>query len=487
MQATPIDTLLKSPIIWKNWSVDATVRRVLGSLQSNILKGHGREHTRNLFWGFAGADGEKLRAVVRRIGREMPSALDQLQAAEHFKKTGESGGPVLCLFLRPGGYTALGAEDCAPGSVSDPHKDDRKAYVAGMQARGPDAALNIHDPVLSEWESEFQGAIDAMLLVAGTTAAEADLVAKRWIKRLVNAGASLLHDEIGSAIKRRVAGNPEGVEHFGYVDGRSQPLFLAEDVAREPGAAWDPAFPPSQFLIQDPGDDEPTSLGSFFVFRKLEQNVRDFKAQEDALAVSLGLKGGPFEDRAGALLVGRFEDGSPVVLDPLPTDMAPVNDFNYRSDEQGQRCPFAAHIRKVNPRGESPLHIAQDFNAATTVRQERGHIMARRGITYGTRTFDEAANDFTDEPTGGVGLLFMAYMASLENQFEFTQGTWANNADFVAAATGIDPVIGQGSSVAVDIPDGWGGGSASLDFGRFVTMKGGEYFFAPSRDFLKAV
>lgn len=481
MQASSIDKLLKSPIIWKNWSVDSTVRRVLGSLQANIVKGHGREHTHNLFWTFAGADRESLRAVVRRIGREMPSALDQLQAAEHFKKTGESGGPVICLLLRPGGYAALGAPE------SSPDADDHQAYAAGMQARGPGAASNIHDPDLSDWDAGFQGPIDAMLLVAGTTPAEADLVAKRWTKRLTTAGATLLHDEVGSAIKRRVAGNPEGVEHFGYVDGRSQPLFLAEDVAREPGAHWDPAFPPSQFLIPDPGHDDPTSLGSFFVFRKLEQNVKDFKKQEDALSASLGLDTGPFKDRAGALLVGRFEDGSPVVLDPLPTDMAPVNDFNYRSDEQGERCPFAAHIRKVNPRGESPFHIAKSFEVATTTRQERGHIMARRGITYGERKFDEDANDFTDEPTGGVGLLFMAYMASLENQFEFTQVSWANNANFVAAGTGIDPVIGQGSSVAVTIPDGWGCGSASLDFGRFVTMKGGEYFFAPSRDFLKAV
>lgn len=483
MQAPPIDKLLESPIIWKTWPVDSTVRRVLGSLQANIVKGHGREHTHNLFWQFAGADPEALRAVVRRIGREMPSALDQLQAAEHFKKTGESGGPVLGLFLRPGGYAALGTAGSAPDPAEHP------AYVAGMQSRGPDATLSppINDPALSQWEADFQGTIDAMLLVAGTTVAEADLVANRWKKRLTNAGATLLHDEVGVAIKRKVAGDFEGVEHFGYVDGRSQPLFLAEDVAREPGAHWDPSFPPSQFLIQDPGHDDPTALGSFFVFRKLEQNVKDFKAQEDALAVSLGLKGGPFEDRAGALLVGRFEDGSPVVLDPLPTDMPPVNDFNYRSDEQGQRCPFAAHIRKVNPRGESPFHIAKSFNVATTTRQERGHIMARRGITYGERTFDEAKNDFTDEPTGGVGLLFMAYMASLENQFEFTQATWANNANFVAAGTGLDPVIGQGASVTVTVPDGWGGGSASLDFGRFVTMKGGEYFFAPSRDFLKAV
>lgn len=483
MQATPVEELLKKPIIWKNWQVDSTVRKVLSGMQANILKGHGREHTRNLFWSFQAADEDDLRSAVRRIGRNMPSALNQLQATETFKKTGESGGPVLCLFLRPGGYAALGAADAGPNAADHP------AYAAGLPARGSDPAVQppIHDPDVAQWDAGYQGQIDAMLLVADTTAAKAATVATLWTQRLVAAGAQLLHDEAGSAIKREVAGAMEGVEHFGYVDGRSQPLFLAEDVAREAGAHWDPAFPPAQFLITDPGDDEETSLGSFFVYRKLEQNVQEFKAQEDALAVSLGLSGGPFEERAGALLVGRFEDGSPVVLDPLATDMPPVNDFDYRSDELGQRCPFAAHIRKVNPRGESPFHIASSFGVATTVRQERGHIMARRGITYGTRTFDEAANDFTDEPTGGVGLLFMAYMSSLEDQFEFTQATWANNADFVAAGTGVDPVIGQGPRAAVNVPDGWSGANAPLSFGEFVTMKGGEYFFAPSRNFLKAV
>jgi Dyp-type peroxidase family len=483
MQPTPIDDLLAKPIIWKNWSVDSNVRKVLSGLQANILKGHGREHTRNLFWNLQGADTDALRTVVRRLGRAMPSALDQLQAAEQFKRTGESGGPVICLFLRPGGYAALGAADLSPSAA------DHVAYAAGMPARGSDATLDppINDPGVDQWDEGYQGDIDAMLLVAGTTAEEADLVAQRWRQRFASAGAELLHDEAGRAIKRKVAGRFEGVEHFGYVDGRSQPLFLAEDVAGESGAHWDPAFPPSQFLVPDPGDDQPTSFGSFFVYRKLEQDVAGFKDQEDSLAASLGLTGGPFEERAGALLVGRFEDGSPVVLDPLPTDMPPVNDFDYRSDEEGSRCPFAAHIRKVNPRGESPLHIAQAFNVATTVRQERGHIMARRGITYGARTFDEDANDFTDVPTGGVGLLFMAYMASVERQFEFTQASWANNPAFVAAGTGVDPVIGQGPRVPVDVPDGWSGASAALTFGDFVTLKGGQYFFAPSRDFLKAV
>jgi deferrochelatase/peroxidase EfeB len=305
-----------------------------------------------MFWSFQGANQQALRAAVRRIGRAMPSALDQLQAAEAFKATGETGGPVLCFFLRPTGYAALDAADNAP---TDP------AFVAGMQTRGPENAINppINDPPLNQWQTEFRSPIDAMLLVAADSEEGGDEVADQWKARLMAAGASLIGVENGLAIKRKVAEKFEGVEHFGYVDGRSQPLFLAEDVEREARSHWDPAFPPSQFLVNDPGDDEPTSFGSFFVFRKLEQNVKGFHDQEDALGAALTLAAGPFKDRPGALLVGRFEDGSPVVLDPLPTDMPPVNDFDYRSDEQGSRCPFLAHIRKTNPRGESPFHLEQ--------------------------------------------------------------------------------------------------------------------------------
>ena len=483
MRSTPIDELLKRPIAWKSWQSDRTVRQLLASLQANIVKGHGREHTRNLFWNFQNADQAALRATVRRIARAMPSALDQLQATETFKATGRSGGPVVCFFLRPGGYAALGVTDKAP--VQAPDGTPHQAFTNGMQVRGIDPTLKINDPQVSQWEPPFQGQIDAMLLVADEED-QVEAVADRWKNRLIAAGATLLGSVDGMAIKRKVAEKFEGVEHFGYVDGRSQPLFLAEDVEREARSHWDPAFPPSQFLVKDPGDDEPTSFGSFFVFRKLEQNVQGFKQQEQALASALNLANGPFQDRPGALLVGRFEDGSPVVLDPLPTDMPPINDFDFRSDEQGNRCPFIAHIRKTNPRGESPLHLAKDLGFASTVRQERSHIMARRGITYGERTYNEVSNDFDEVPTGGVGLLFMAYMASLENQFEFTQATWANNENFVTGSVGVDPVIGQGPGAAVTIKDGWGGTEATnFSLGRFVTMKGGEYFFAPSLEVLR--
>ncbi len=114
MPSTPINELLQRPIAWKSWQTDSTVRRLLSSLQANIVKGHGREHTRNLFWSFQGADHHELRAAVRRLAKSMPSALDQLQATETFKATGQSGGPIHCFFLRPGGYAALDATGKAP-------------------------------------------------------------------------------------------------------------------------------------------------------------------------------------------------------------------------------------------------------------------------------------------------------------------------------------------------------------------------------------
>ena len=84
----------------------------------------------------------------------------------------------------------------------------------------------------------------------------------------------------------------DGIEHFGYVDGRSQPLFLKDEVDKEPREHWDPAFPLSNVLVADPlAADPDRHFGSYFVFRKLEQNVRAFKEIEQELADDLGLDG----------------------------------------------------------------------------------------------------------------------------------------------------------------------------------------------------
>jgi hypothetical protein len=106
--------------------------------------------------------------------------------------------------------------------------------------------------------------------------------------------------------------------------------------------------------------------------------------------------------------------------------------------------------------------------------------MARRGITYGRR---ESIFDPEDEPTGDVGLLFMAYQQDIGLQFEFTQASWANSEDFIGRDTGRDPIIGQNTVSVLHHNRDWdnpAAGKFDKGFGGFVTLKGGEYFFAPA-------
>lgn len=483
-------TLLDTPITWKNSAKDPDVRAFLQDLQANILKGHGRHHTGHMFLSFAGMADADVADVVRNLGHKCTSALHQLRNNRR-EPPHVDGGPVRCLLLSATGYKALGDHAKLPPG---------DAFAAGMGQRG-----NIlGDPPRTAWNPVgWRGQRpDAMFLLADADpdSVEADLeAAEGWLN---GTGVKILVVERGLQQTRNFRPDtPEGVEHFGYVDGRSQPLFLTEDIALEAKTLWDPVFKPSQFIVADPNGQSGLSAGSYFVFRKLEQNVRGFNAAEDALGRQLfGKNASPgLLDRAGAMVVGRFEDGTPLVLSPEGVAEPVTNDFTYAVDPDGAKCPFHAHIRKVNPRGDIERITGSADPAPGRIR-----IMARRGITYGPlRPHNADGSEFADkdhEPEKDVGLLFMAYMASVENQFEFTQQSWANCPGFVGninpakphPPTGIDPIIGQSANNSDrdhTYLDGWTDGSQAekLHFAQFVTMQGGEYFFAPSLSFLRGV
>lgn len=468
---------LNDALRWKTATPEEAA--VLDALQGNILKGHGRRCTRHLFLKFS-ADQAKARKFLRDIEPFVVSAGDQLRQAETFKATGQSGGPFVAVLLSAEGYTALGFDAGAPtaGAAGE-------AFAQGMRARRDLLA----DPAQAALDPGYQGAIHAMILLAGDpdgpdaweSTATDNLETK--ILNIKDDAAEVVASERGRAIFN-AAGN--GLEHFGYVDGRSQPLLLVEDVEHEISPAgggagtgpddWNPRFPLSQVLVKDPGSPGPEAFGSYFVFRKLEQNVKAFKAAEDALGDKLGNG-----ELAGSMIVGRWEDGSAVELTGVGGLPPPItNNFNYDKDPDGVRCPLHGHIRKTNPRG-------QTVELGGTVEFERSHLMARRGITYGKRS---SVVDPADEPQAGVGLLFMAYQADLSNQFEFTQASWANNPDFIRGGVGRDPIIGQGGVSVLHNPNKWddaAAGTQDAEFGGFVTLKGGEYFFAPSKPTLASL
>jgi Dyp-type peroxidase family len=477
-----LETILANPIDWRKAATDDVLRAFLQDLQANILKGHGRFNTAHVFLSFDGMAPAAVAEIIRAIGSHCTSAYKQLLTNKKLPPYLD-GGVVRCFFLSARGYNALG------GLAQLPPGD---AFAAGMASRHE----VLTDPDRTDWNvvGWRDAPPSAMILVAAADvdAVTADLEAiEGWLN---GTGVQITVIERGLQQTRqfRQGERPEGVEHFGYVDGRSQPLVLSDDVAAEPHVNWRSAFPPSQFIVPDPNGRNGVAAGSYFVFRKLEQDVRGFNEAEDALGKSLFGDNATEDqlDRAGAMVVGRFEDGTALVLSATGLKQSVPNDFTYASDPNGLKCPFHAHIRKTNPRGD----VQNQFNLPDE-NGDRAPIMIRRGITYGAkRPMSADGSEFDDageEPQHNSGLLFMAYMASLEAQFEFTQKSWANNSDFVRPATGIDPVIGQSSNQSQHThiyQDGWFNGAAQeFSFQNFVHMQGGEYFFAPSLSFLRGV
>lgn len=154
-----------------------------------------------------------------------------------------------------------------------------------------------------------------------------------------------------------------GIEHFGYVDGRSQPLALVEQLVEEKEkhggtSQWDPEIPLAQLLVKCPGGNLDVSMGSYFVFRKLDQNVLAFKNREEELerqfTEDFGVPANQIHERLGATVVGGFENGTPVTMfgteqSPIPKGPIGVpNDFDYSSDPLG---PLGSRVDRVSSAG----------------------------------------------------------------------------------------------------------------------------------------
>lgn len=475
-----------------------TYQNMLQNLQGNILKGHGRNFSVHIFLQFK-AEARMVRDWVRDFSANyVTSAHRQLKEADEFRTHGVPGGLFGSFFLSARGYEALGysRKDILNRFLEQPailgeHVVVNIKFVDGMAA----AQHELNDPDPITWEAVYQnGQIKAMILLADD---DEDFLL-RQTRRLIDAAeviATVLTVERGRVMRNH---RGERIEHFGYVDGRSQPLFLTHDLdsERREGSVqrWDPSAPLDLILVADPYvASEEDCFGSYLVFRKLEQNVRGFHEREEQLAQWLGLKGSAVH-KAGALLMGRFRDGTPLTsfgVDGLHEGVP--NNFTYAEDTDGTKCPFSAHIRKVNPRGDSTRAQGVPLGSGWSPLlqdQERRRIV-RRGVPYGERTLEPESNPRREQmPTRGVGLLFMCFQSSLANQFGFLQKMWVNSPDFVSMNTGIDPVVGQqghGScAVAQRWPLKWGKPEMTpFDFRGFVTMRGGEFLFAPSLQFLK--
>ena len=300
------------------------------------------------------------------------------------------------------------------------------------------------------------------------------------------------------AVDTPIAGRQDDSrEHFGFNDGIGQPVIEDTEQQQRQYERTHHAtpLPPGELLLGhenvygtitpsvkvdaslDPKNILPAGdlgfNGSYLVFRQMEQDVATFWSYITNLA------GGDAEAAAmlAAKMVGRWESGASLVLHPDKDPHAGTkmldrfNDFDYEKDTQGYRCPIGSHVRRTNPRDT----LGPTADLAT--RSANRHRIMRRGRSYGHR-IDE--NNRTRDDGQKRGLHFICFNGDIERQFEFVQQTWVNNSNFAGLDDEVDPLLGDqlNCSAMMTVP------SDPLRFRihnlcRFVTLRGGAYFFLP--------
>ncbi|KAJ3798574.1 fungal peroxidase [Lentinula aff. detonsa] len=358
----------------------------------------------------------------------------------------------------------------------------------------------------SNWESAFAGtSIHGLFLLASDTVDNVNATLSQ-IQALLNGSITEAYSLQGQA---RPA-DQQGHEHFGFMDGISNPAVTGFSTPLPGQQVIDPGL----FLLGETGDTvtRPTWAkdGSFLAFRQLQQRVPEFnKFLVDNALSNPNLTADQNAELLGARMMGRWKSGAPVDLTPtvddpvLAADPQRNNNFNYSHpgfdlDTDQTHCPFSAHLRKTNPRaGLNPENTAN-------------HII-RAGIPYGPEVTDaeNASNVSSTDPSLERGLAFgmhsvmvksesndlvpprciVAYQSDISAGFAFLQQFWANNAGFPggkATQPGVDPIIGTDGLGQADVPRS-PSGLDPADPTRIITIeqdfvvsRGGEYFFSPS-------
>lgn len=411
--------------------------------------------------------------------------IDSADVASHSEKT-------LHLAFTPFGLKALGMDEKNVASFPVPFREgvatDDRSRILGDYGE--------NDPNKWRWGAN-DDKLNMVLIFHAKDKTSMDSFLKAEKDRITTNGGLTIIKEMKGYLR------PDNKEPFGFHDGISQPVIKGSG---RPGPQNDliatgeflmgyknehDQYPYSPLLETNQGnstllkDDAAGSgkkdlghNGTFMVFRQMEQHVDDFwdymneKTKNDDGSTNEEAK-----IKLAAKCIGRWPSGASLVNfpDKDPGGSLENDDFGYADkDPDGLRCPFGSHLRRNNPRD-----AFRWYDKKQSLKVTNRHRIIRRGRTYKIPATNRADKD-------EIGLHFICFNANLELQFEFIQHAWANNNQPRHLSNDIDLIIGvppegdpnnkKGQFTIQAEPvnqylDNWK---------RFVTIRGGEYFFFPS-------
>jgi Dyp-type peroxidase family len=495
----------------------------LDEIQGNIVPGFLKDHQHFLFFSITDATAAKI--YLNKLGSRLSTSFEVLTAHEHRKSMLKrlDREPDAAHFI----FKNVALTATSLGRLTTSKEVNEFGDVPFKQGLTTQRSAIIGDPKVktepghaSTWiVGGTSHPVDVVLILASDRLDWLLDESKKLVAEFSSQGMSMVHEDRGDAD----AAPCHGHEQFGFKDNISRaairgrwhtdphkfvsprkfPTDKTFDTVRadfaEPGSrlVW-----PGHFIFgygRQKGDDtrsyDPTDQakgpawaknGSLMVYRRLRQHPDEFRRFVAKAAESLAKKypaSGLDQDRLGALFIGRWKSGTPLVRSPdkdiginkeeslnyfsyseKQTPPLPGDSWPNSADPDGVLCPLAAHIRKVNPRDQ----VANDLGLPE---RTPPRSILRRGITYTAATDDK-------------GLLFVAYQSSIADQFEFLMTNWINRSDTPRDSAGQDPILSQARGRVFHLPIGNKIEEISIS-SAFIVPTGGEYFFSPSISFFK--
>jgi Dyp-type peroxidase family len=449
----------------------------LADIQGDILRAHGNRYRRTTYLFLRVDDPQGGRAWLR----------GQLPHVATARPRDAPPPTVLNLAVTAAGVAALGAGDPRALGFSAEFCEGMAARATTLGDAGASAPSN--------WEPELRDAGALHLLATVNALSREDLVPE--VRRLRDDAARV--GGVAVAYEQPAELLDGTREHFGYADGFAQPAIAGNTGDRdrrvgggipEADGRWR-ALAPGEFILGyededtrvDPQHGLPSApaepfgrSGTYMVWRKLYQDVALFR---HVLRDAADLYHGGDHEKLAAKVVGRWPNGTPLVLSPdapiadFDAKAAGANAFRYGAkDVDGRRCPLGAHIRRTNPRD------ALGFDGLLSFR----HRIIRRGMPYGPPLPAKA----TEDDHVDRGLIFVCFNASISRQFEGIQAQWINDGNAFG--------LGHDSDFLMGDPNGTGKMTVEGDppfflgpQGPFVTTRGGAYLFVPGLAALAAL